>query len=111
MTRIEKRERTQSLYQHICSKRSFYILFSALVFVFVSYAYLIAATTINTAEAREYDSEIKEIMSDIATLEVEYLAHVNDIDMEYASLSGFQEVEQVRFVYTDEGEEAVALLE
>lgn len=95
----------------LVSKKLFYIITTALFLVFVVYAYFLATITINTAQAKGYDSDIKEVMSEIATLEVDYLESVSMIDMEYARSMGFYEIDKISFIHTGEEAPSVALLE
>ena len=94
----------------IFSKRTFYLLATTFFILLFSYAYLLTNITIKTAEAKKIDSEIKELMSDVATLEVEYLAAVSGLDMNKVVELGYAEIKNVKFAYTKEAKKSIVVL-
>jgi len=84
----------------IFSRKTFYTMIGIFISMVFLYAYFLTSITVNTAEAKQLNVETKDLMSEIATLEVEYLANVNDLDMTTVLASGYVEVSNPEFAYT-----------
>jgi len=95
----------------VLSRKIFFTLLIFAIFLLVVYAYFLSSITINIAHAKQSDASARELTSEIATLEVEYLSSVGNLDIEEAYTRGFREVKDVKFVYTKEKAPSVALLE
>lgn len=89
MTRITRKTRTTT------EQKLFWALVSTMVLFVALYVYFISSSVVNVVLHKEAQQEQAAISSRLATLESEYLARKNDIDLDLASSLGFIEIDQI----------------
>ncbi|MCU0660314.1 MAG: hypothetical protein MUD00_01740 [Candidatus Pacebacteria bacterium] len=79
-------------------ERSFRALCLTLGLLFLAYLYFLGTITFGIVERRALEAQAKELASEVSTLELQYLALSNNIDIELAETLGFTETKSARFV-------------
>ena len=79
-------------------RRAFYVLTGILGFLFIAYIFFLGSVTFNVVARKSLDSEVRETISAISTLELRYLALSNNINLAYANELGFSETKSAQFI-------------
>lgn len=78
--------------------RLLFMLSALLLVLVVAYMYLVSMTVMHVVIRQETDQAIKQLHSDIATLEAEYIAAQHTVSADIASLQGFVETGEKIFI-------------
>ena len=70
------------------------------LFATMGYLFLVVSTTINVADRKHFESEIRNIQANMAEMELDYFEKTNAIDIELAGAYNLVESEQSYFAYS-----------
>ncbi len=73
------------------------MVIAGIILSFVLYSYAIASTTLSISDAKNTNSEITELQTEIAELELEYYQMINAISLTQAEELGFDETKEVHY--------------
>ncbi len=75
------------------------VLFVFILIFMILYSYFMNMSVLNIVERKAAEKNILNISSEISNLEAEYFSKINNINIEFALLNGFEEVEKINFAY------------
>jgi hypothetical protein len=84
------------------AKQVFTTLLAVIVCSFALYSFAIASTTVSISDAKIMNGKIQDLRTEIAGLESEYYAMINDLSVEQAQIEGFVQKDTVRFAKVNE---------
>ena len=90
-------------------RKAFWVIFSALAFFAVCYAYMIGMMTFDILARRNMESYSKVLVSEIGRLETERIALSKSIDLNYSNQLGFAEPKKVYFASPESAVKSLTL--
>ena len=91
------KKNTKKLHKKIISTMLF-----AIVLSFLTYSYAIASTTLSVSDMKSRNSEIQDLETEIAELEVQYFGMINSISVKDAEIYGMNEITAVGYASLDQ---------
>lgn len=82
-------------------KKVFHALCTGLVLSFVCYSFAIASTTLSISESKDHNTQIQDLQTEIAELELAYFDMINTLSLEGAYEYGFDETPEVHFAHIE----------
>jgi|GEM_PF-1933716 len=85
------------------------VVLSSIVFIALLYVYLLASTTMNVTMRKTMLAQSREVQSQIADLEADYMVERAQLTLQKAEEYGFSEAEKQTFVYRHKTSDSLAL--
>jgi len=83
---------------HTKERKWFFIVLSAIVCMFILYAYFLSLSVVHVVMRKEVTQEITEVKSYVSELETEYISAQHAVSRSIASRNGYAEVEEPIFI-------------
>jgi cell division protein FtsL len=90
-------------------KRLFFILFSVVILLVLSYGFLLNKTMMNAVYTQNIEKNIKTLSSEVNSLEFQYLNMKNNITLDTAKSKGFVVISSNKFASIDSVQKKVSL--
>lgn len=92
----------QQIHTPLGRRKLFIGIVGGIIVSFLLYSFAITSTTLAIAEAKTDNTEIQELQTEIAELEVTYFEIINTLSLEEAQQDGFSEISNLHYARINE---------
>lgn len=98
-----------ALNNHALQKKAFFVLAIVVFLLFATYIYFVNQTVWNVVARQDAVKVVRQLSSDVASLEASYMSFSSTITLEHAYVMGFQDVQSENTLFIERQVPAIAI--